>query len=214
MRSTPLRALAFPGFFALALAGCGDSPRSALTAADGGVDSGVIAAAGRIRPACQGFPLEGLHYSPGGSTLPNKCAPFDPTTNNPYAVRCIDAMPAFKTGYPGDEYCILPPPPDQGIQVGYHPQGAAYWAQMWAGDFSGYEHLSSDWVLPPNTEVTQNYRNIATNPDAHNYYRTYYRMRTGSHHAIITANDNSVPIPEGWIALPGPDAEASPALFD
>jgi hypothetical protein len=219
MRSTPPRALAFFALLGIALAGCGDSPHSAPAAAPAARDAGIVSdgfgADGRILAACQGFPLEGLHYSPGGSKLPNKCAPFDPTTNNPYAVRCIDAMPAFKTSYPGDEYCILPPPPDQGIQVGYHPQGAAYWTQMWAGDFSGYEHLSSDWALQPNTEVTQNYRNIATNPDPHNYYRTYYRMRTGSHHAIITANDNTMtPIPEGWIALPNADAEASPAIFN
>jgi hypothetical protein len=198
----------------LSPAACGDSSNAAASPGDAATAEGGIGTDGRIVPACQGFALTGLRFSPGGSTLPNKCAPFDPTTNNPYAVRCIDAMPAFKTSYPGDEYCILPPPPEQGVQVGYHPQGAAYWSQMWAGDFSGYEHLSGDWALPPNTEVTQNYRNIATNAEAHNYYRTYFRMRTGSHHAIITANDNSTPIPEGWIALAGPDAEASPALFD
>ena len=210
----PRRPLAlFALWLPLLVLGCGDSS-NAPASPDGGASSGGLGADGRIVAPCQGFQLEGLRYSPGGSKLPNKCAPFDPTTNNPYAVRCIDAMPAYKTGYPGDEYCILPPPPDQGIQVGYHPQGAAYWSQMWAGDLSGYEHLSADWALPPNTEVTQNYRNIATNPEAHNYYRTYFRMRTGSHHAIISANDNSTPIPEGWVALPGPDAEASPALFD
>ncbi|HTB74547.1 MAG TPA: hypothetical protein VK762_14960 [Polyangiaceae bacterium] len=218
MPSRTARALALfaSGLTPLA-AGCGGSSPSHATVSSseaGAPPPGGIGADGRIVAACQGFPLGGLHYSPGGSTLPNKCAAFDSTTNNPYAVRCIDAMPGYKTGYPGDEYCILPPPPDQGTQVGYHPQGAAYWQQMWAGDFSGYEHLSSDWALAPNAEVTQNYRNIATNPEAHDYYRTYFRMRTGSHHAIITANDNSMPIPEGWVALPSADAEASPALFD
>jgi hypothetical protein len=210
--STVTRALAFA--LSLTPLACGGPANTASAPADAGTTDGGIGADGRIVAACHGFPLDGLHYSPGGSTLPNKCAPFDATTNNPYAVRCIDAMPAYKTGYPGDEYCILPPPPDQGIQVGYHPQGAAYWSQMWAGDLSGYEHLSSDWALPPDAEVTQNYRNIATNPAAHNYYRTYFRMRTGSHHAIITTNDNTTPIPEGWVALPSADAEASPALFD
>ncbi len=214
--ATPVaRALAFLAVVLTPLAtGCGGSPDTASGSSDSGAVEGGLGADGRIVAACQGFPLAGLHYSPGGSTLPNRCAAFDATTNNPYAVRCIDAMPAYKTAYPGDQYCILPPPPDQGVQVGYHPQGAAYWTQMWAGDFSGYEHLSPVWALAPNTEITQNYRNIATNPAAHNYYRTYFRMRTGSHHAIITANDNTTPIPEGWIALPGADAEASPALFD
>ena len=27
----------------------------------------------------------------------------------------------------GDEYCILQPPADKGIQVGYHPQQDKYW---------------------------------------------------------------------------------------
>src|ERR1700753_3197253 len=81
---------------------------------------------GRITAQCQGFKLDGLKYSPGGTTLPNKCAPFDALLNNPYAVRCIDAKPNYKTRFPGDEYCILPPPDDKGIQVGLHPQGHDY----------------------------------------------------------------------------------------
>jgi hypothetical protein len=43
-----------------------------------------------IEKSCRGFDLEGAKYSPGGDVLPNKCEPFHPTTNNPYAVRCID----------------------------------------------------------------------------------------------------------------------------
>ncbi|HLK41079.1 MAG TPA: hypothetical protein VKU41_30220 [Polyangiaceae bacterium] len=186
----------------------------AVATADAGPPpDGGLGADGRIVPECQGLSLAGMRYSPGGTTLPNKCAPFDMTTNNPYAVRCIDAIPAFKTPFAGDPYCILPPPPDQGIQVGYHPQGKDYWNQMWAGDMSGYENLAADWAIPPGVEVTQNYHASADNPDAHTYYRTYFRMRTGSHHAIITMNDNSKPIPDGWIALPGAGAEASPAFF-
>jgi hypothetical protein len=169
---------------------------------------------GGIAAECQGIPLVGLRYSPGGNVLPNKCAPFDPTTNNPYAVRCIDAMPTFKTAYPGDQYCILPPPPDQGIQVGLHPQGQSYWDQMWAGDFTGYDNPSADWVLQPGQELTQNYHGSADNPDAHNYYRTYFRMRSGSHHNIITLNNNSPPLPDGWIPLTGAGMEASPAIFN
>jgi len=201
-----------------ALIACGGSHGGASAPVDGGFATpeadGGLGADGRILAACQGFPLAGLRYSPGGSTLPNKCAPFDATTNNPFAVRCVDAMPAFKTSFPGDEFCILPPPPDQGIQVGYHPQGKNYWPQMWAGDYSGYAQLSSDWALAPGAELTQNYRAIADNQDAHNYYRTYFRMRIGSHHAIITANDNTTPIAEGWVARPSPGADAAPALFD
>src|SRR5688572_27964352 len=56
---------------------------------------------GAIPEECQGFPLAGLKYSPGGEVLPNVCEPFDATTNNPYAVRCIDAYPEFDSGFPG-----------------------------------------------------------------------------------------------------------------
>lgn len=83
---------------------------------------------GRIVEACQSYSLAGMQYSPGGTDPPNKCAPFDSFTNNPYAVRCIDAMPNYETPYPGDQYCVLPPHPDQGFQTGVHPQG---WEQYW-----------------------------------------------------------------------------------
>jgi hypothetical protein len=165
----------------------------------------------RIPLACQGIPLKGIKYSPGGTALPNSCEPFHPTLNNPYAVRCIDAIPDFSTGYPGDEYCILPPPPELGIQIGLHPQGDtdAYWDQIWAGDYSGYQNPAADWVVRAGGEVTQNYRGSATNTVDRNYYRTYFRMRTGSHHNIITMHEGGQP--DQWIAGRG---DALPGLFD
>ena len=94
-----------------------------------------------ISEACRGFDFTGLVYSPGGEVLPNKCAAFHPTLNNPYAVRCVDAWPWYKTEYPGDNYCILPPPPDKGMQFGHHPQGEdeAWFNAVSKGDMSGYE---------------------------------------------------------------------------
>ncbi|HKU38007.1 MAG TPA: hypothetical protein VJR89_07670 [Polyangiales bacterium] len=163
---------------------------------------------------CRGFSFEGLKYSPGGSVLPNKCKPYDATTNNPYAVRCIDALPGFKTPFVGDEYCILPPPPEKGFQVGLHPQGnsAAYWKAIWAGDMSGYDKPTAEWALKPGDEITQNYRTRdapSTAAAEMNYYRTYFRMRTGSHHMIVTMHDSTEK--DGWIPGTG---EALPGLFD
>jgi hypothetical protein len=138
--------------------------------------------------------------------------PYHPTTNNPYAVRCVDALPGFKTKFAGDEYCILPPPPEKGFQVGLHPQGktAEYWAKIWAGDLSGYETKDADWLLDVGEEITQNYRTRdAPGLPATNYYRTYFRMRTGSHHMIVTMHDGMEK--DGWIAGIG---EALPGLFD
>jgi hypothetical protein len=162
-----------------------------------------------IPESCQAFPLLGMHYSPGGDIPPNKCAKFHPTFNNPYAVRCIDAIPGYDTGFAGDEYCILPPPPDKGLQVGFYPHGdvETYWAKMWAGDFSAYQNPPPDFVLEAGGEITENYRGHSSNPEAHNYYRTYFRMRSGSHHNIITMHESDQA--DGW--LPGAEL---PGLLD
>jgi hypothetical protein len=200
------------------VAGCSDSQNAAPSeepphdaAVPVEVDGGR-GPEGGILADCQGFSLAGLHYSPGGTILPNKCAPFDPQTNNPYAVRCIDAMPSFKTPYAGDDLCILPPPPDQGVQVGVHPQGKDYWNQMWAGNYSGYQKPDPAFILEPNQEVTQNYVTNVDTPATHDFYREYFRMRTGTHHEIITLNQNTGNVPDGWVALSAGE-EASPALF-
>ena len=162
-----------------------------------------------ISTECQGFMLEGLRYSPGGSRLPNRCAAFDPTRNNPYAVRCIDAWANYKSGFPGDNSCILPPPPELGVQIGAHPQTTAWFEQVAAGNLSGYEHPSDDWIVQAGEEETISYRTSSSNKEPSNYYRIYYRMRPGSHHMGISANDDPSSQREVW--LPG---STIPAQFD
>ena len=181
-------------FFA---AGCG-SDGSGTGESNQPPPEGGIGPDGRIAKQCQGFPLDGLRHSPGGTALPNKCAPFHPTTNNPYAVRCIDAMPNYKTPYAGDEYCILPPAEGRGVQVGIHPQEKDYWNQIWAGDLSGYEQPGEKWEIAPGAEITEDYRGSADNAEPGNYYRTYFRMRTGSHHQIITTHTTTSE-PDQWM---------------
>jgi hypothetical protein len=157
---------------------------------------------------CQGFPLLGLSHSPGGEVLPDLCRPFHPTTNNPYAVRCIDAWPDYASGFPGDELCILPPPPGEGVQVGVHPQGSDWHTQMLAGDMSGYASAGGHFVLAPGEESTLNFRSGATNPLERDYYRTYFRMRTGSHHSIVTLHEAGAER-EVWL-----EGQELPGLFD
>jgi hypothetical protein len=152
--------------------------------------------------SCPGFPLVGLQYSPGGNVLPHTCKPYDPITNNPYAVRCVDAVPGFQTKFPGDEFCILPPPPAQGTQIGAHPQGEAnYWDKVYAGDFSDYANpdITKPYEMAPGTEVVQNYYTTATNADAHSYFRIDVRMRPGSHHLVSWLP--RAPITAGWAPL-------------
>jgi hypothetical protein len=143
-----------------------------------------------ISKECEGFSFEGLIYSPGGTVLPNKCAPFHATNNNPYAVRCVDAWPWFKTQFMGDNFCVLPPTPGKGTQLGHHPQGEedAWFKAVSTGDMSGYEMSAitaagEGWVLDPADEEERNI-NIRQNNEGGNYWRTYNRMRGGSHHMI------------------------------
>jgi hypothetical protein len=144
-------------------------------------------AAGKDPAECRGFSFENLVYSPGGTVLPNKCEPFDPTTNNPYAVRCIDAWPWYKTKYPGDKFCILPPAPDKGVQFGVHPQGKKWFEQVSKGDMKGYDNLSTEWLMEDGEEEQRNYQTSIDNPMPANYYRAYARMRPGSHHMIVAS---------------------------
>lgn len=156
-----------------------------MTTMDGKVGS---VNTGLIPENCRGFSIEGIKYSPGGEVLPNTCEPYHPTLNNPYSVRCTDVWPWYKTKYPGDSYCILPPPPDKGMQYGVHPQKTAWFDQVSAGDMSGYEAaLADDWTMEPGEEEERNYITSAPNTTEKLYYRNAARMRPGSHHMIVTA---------------------------
>ena len=135
----------------------------------------------------EGLQLEGMMYSPGGTVLPHPCEPFDSLTNNPYAVLCVDAWPWYKTKFPGDSYCILPPPPDKGTQVGIHPQGMDWYEQVSQGDLSGYEGVPDSFLMDPGDEEERNYITGSHNTEELKYYRSNVRMRPGSHHMIVSA---------------------------
>jgi hypothetical protein len=184
---------------AIVLLGCGHASSSPTKGSTGGAEKALSVLADE---SCPGFTLVGLQYSPGGDVLPHTCKPFDPMTNNPYAVRCVDTIPGFQTKFPGDEFCILPPPPDKGTQIGAHPQGEAnYWDKMYAGDFSDYSNseLTKPYEMAPGTEVVQNYYTTATNADAHHYFRIDTRMRPGSHHLVSWLPRG--PMTQGWAPL-------------
>jgi hypothetical protein len=136
-----------------------------------------------VPESCKGFEVRGLTESPGGDVLPNTCAPFDGTFNNPYAIRCIDADPAYDTGFPGDEWCILPPPLALGTQVHVGPDS--------------YDNVDPSFLLPGGEEVNDYYYINAPNEEERFYYRTNWRMRSGSHHMIISLIDERS---DGWSA--------------
>jgi hypothetical protein len=173
---------------------------------------GAAYSASPIKPECQGFALDGLRYSPGGSVLPDRCSPFNATTNNPYAVRCIDVFSHYKTEYPGDSSCILPPPPELGVQIGVHPQGPGWLEAIAMGDLSAYTQASDEWRMQPGEEETVNYRSTVEHEAAGHYYRIYYRMRSGSHHMIITAHDDATSKREVWFPSLGLPGQFDPTL--
>ncbi len=195
-----------PGTGTAGTAGSSTSSTAGTSAAgsgappDGAAGSGAAGSGGSPSASCEGFPVQGAMFSPGGDVLPNTCMPFHPTTNNPYAVRCVDAWPWYKTQYPGDQYCILPPPPDKGVQYGVHPQGDQWYAQVSTGDMSGYENLGDDWLMNDGEEEQANYETKAPTTEDHNFYRSYARMRAGSHHMIINS-DPSKPGNETWVPV-------------
>jgi hypothetical protein len=137
---------------------------------------------GSIPQQCKGFEVLGRKTSPGGSVLPNTCAPFDGSFNNPYAIRCIDADPTFKTKYAGDASCILPPPEELGTQIHIAPAG---------GDSPG------KFELAPNAEVSSYYFVNASNTQARYYYRVNWRMRPGAHHMLVSMLDQDQA--DGWM---------------
>jgi hypothetical protein len=145
----------------------------------------------QLPPECRGLQVLGMTESPGGNTLPNLCAPFQGTYNNPYAIRCAEANPDYKTGWNGDEYCILPPPANLGTQLHIAPNFDD------PADVARYE-------LMPQEESNTNYYINSDNTDTVYYYRTNWRMRGGSHHMIISLMQGDRA--DGW-AGPGEPAE-------
>jgi hypothetical protein len=76
------------------------------------------------------------------------------------------------TQYPGDEYCILPPPPDQGFQLHIGP--------------SDYDKPEDKYLLQPGQEPTSDFQAVSTNDKKVFFYTRQFRMRPGAHHNIIT----------------------------
>jgi hypothetical protein len=77
------------------------------------------------------------------------------------------------TGWEGDEYCILPPPPDKGFQIHIGP--------------SNYENPEPQYVMQPGTENVVTMSATSGNTTDIFYYRRQYRMRPGSHHVIVSS---------------------------
>ena len=107
---------------------------------------------------------------PATEPAPDPCKDFvvsrrAPCSNDPNPCN-IDS------GYPGDEYCLPPPKPEEGIQVHFGPKDYKNTAEV------------AKYLLEPTQEFNDyGLANIPTT-DEKFYNRVVYHMRPGSHHLI------------------------------
>jgi hypothetical protein len=75
------------------------------------------------------------------------------------------------TKWPGDEFCILPPPADKGFQMHIGP--------------SNYDNPEALYLLQPGQENVHTYMVNSANDHDIQFYVRQYRMRPGAHHTIV-----------------------------
>jgi hypothetical protein len=124
----------------------------------------------------------GLAGSPATMTKPPTGAAGAPSTTG--AAGATGTMPVagapmamdeckLHTNYPGDEYCILPPPKDKGFQLHIGP--------------TNYDNPESQYLLPVGAESTPTFTAVSDNDQPQYFYYRQFRMRPGAHHNIITS---------------------------
>lgn len=86
--------------------------------------------------------------------------------------QAMDECKDLNSGYPGDEYCILPPPADKGFQLHIGP--------------TSYTSPDARYVLEPGQEMTNDFDAVSGNTAQIYFLYRQFRMRPGSHHMIIT----------------------------
>jgi len=115
--------------------------------------------------------------APAGTVTPDGSLPFPdacaerrgswskPCTQNPDPCN-------LKSGYPGDEYCLLPPPADKGVQIHFGPKNYKDAAEV------------AKYLIKPGEEF--NSYAIVNIPTTQDRYFAYVKisMRPGSHHLI------------------------------
>lgn len=126
-----------------------------------------------------------------GAVLSSACtSEVDKGTGQTTAASC-----GLHTTYAGDENCILPPAPEDGLQLHVGPSSYDDPEVINATDVNG-KYL---WLMEPGDERTQCYHLYTSNDADHYYFRQKYRMRFGSHHMIIMGSSDAT-TPEGWDA--------------
>jgi len=152
----------------------------ALPAASAVAGAPALAASSAAQPAA----APAAPVPPPAATTTPQAQPTQPTAANPAPPAANGGKKlqmgdcGIKTNYPGDEYCILPPPPDKGFQVHWGP--------------SNYDKPEAQYVLQPGQEDVVTMTEMASNTSEIKYYHRQYRMRPGSHHVIFTTNGRRI----------------------
>jgi hypothetical protein len=108
----------------------------------------------------------------GGARYPDACSDRQAARLRPCST---DPDPCgLHSGYAGDEYCLLPPPPGQGIQLHFGPR-----------DYSDAAEIGPYLVLPGGEFMSYGVLNLPVGV-AQSYAYVKVSMRPGSHHLIST----------------------------
>ena len=114
----------------------------------------------------------------GGNNPPamTPTTPVDPTTPDPSGAPKPLAMDecGLNTKFPGDEYCLLPPPPDKGFQIHVGP--------------TNYDNPEPQYILAAGDEATNDFKVTSGNTSKKFFYYRQFRMRPSAHHNIVTSS--------------------------
>jgi hypothetical protein len=139
----------------------GGAPLSAPTnaaqsggpSAASGVGSGAASGMVPVTPSMQPAPGD-MPVVPSGTPPMNECG--------------------LTTRFRGDEFCIKPPPEDEGFQLHVGP--------------TDHDNPEPRFILEPTQEVTETFPAVTGNERSVYYFFRQQRMRPGSHHLLVRTN--------------------------
>jgi hypothetical protein len=126
-----------------------------------------------LAQACSSSSSSHGNKSGAGTPIPTSNASQAEPDASPSPTRPTVALDecGLKTQWAGDQYCILPPPPDKGFQIHIGP--------------TNYDNPESQYLMQPGEETVENFPVTSGNTSDVYYYFRQYRMRPGSHHLIV-----------------------------
>jgi hypothetical protein len=152
-----------------------------------------------LQPSAAPEPMDTM--PPASGATPPSAMPAQPSAGIPKAD--VGDECGLKTQFPGDQFCILPPPREKGFQIHVGP--------------TNYENPDPKYILAPGEETTMDFQVTSTNDEPVHFYYRQFRMRPSAHHNIIslttgggfgmgrrigTSNNLSEDSPKGGVIAP------------